>query len=226
MKHCWLRCNGSAECLVFLSGWGMGPEPFAELAASHADVLLLYDYRSMDDAVFAELIGREHLYLLAWSMGVWAAAWLKQRSRIFSALHFQSATAVGGTLRPVDDRCGIPVQGFTGMLRDLSAENIEVFYRSMFEREKEAEYFLCRRPQRACEELREELACLHERCLGSSELPDIFSHRIVTSRDRIFPARNQLRAWGRHRCHAAALPHFSFYRQNEKELRTDLFQFN
>jgi biotin synthesis protein BioG len=210
-----------------MAGWGMGPEPFAELASGPADVLLLYDYRTLDDAVLAGLTGREHLHLLAWSMGVWAAAWLKQHSELFSTLHFQSAAAVGGTLRPVDDRCGIPAQGFAEMLRDLSAKKAEAFYRAMFEREEEAERFLRRRPQRACAELREELACLRQLCRCSREMPDIFSRRIVTSRDRIFPARNQLRAWGRQNCLAAALPHFPFYRQDEEgALRTDLFQFN
>ena len=227
MKSCWLRGNGSRDCLVFMAGWGMGPEPFAELASGPADLLLLYDYRTLDDAVLADLHGREHLHLLAWSMGVWAAAWLQQRSELFSALHFQSATAVGGTLRPVDDQHGIPVQGFAEMLRDVSAEKMEAFYRSMFDCEEEADHFLCRRPQRACAELREELGCLHDLCRCSGDVPDIYSRRIVTSRDRIFPARNQLRAWGRQKCLAAALPHFPFYRQDaDGALRTDLFQFN
>ncbi len=228
MKSCWLRRGGGRDCLIFLAGWGMGPEPFAELAAGSADVLLLYDYRNLDDdAVFAELTGREQLHLLAWSMGVWVTAWLRQHSELFSVLHFHSATAIGGTLRPVDDQHGIPVQGFADMLRDLSPEKAEAFYRSMFDCEEEAKHFLCRRPQRACDELRDELGCLHGLCRCSGDVPDIYSRRIVTSRDRIFPSRNQLRAWGRQNCLAAALPHFPFYRQDEEgRLRVDLFLFN
>jgi biotin synthesis protein BioG len=223
MKSCWLRRNGGRACLVFMAGWGMGPEPFAELTSGPVDVLLLYDYRTMDDVVLAELHGRAHLHLLAWSMGVWAAAWLKRHNKLFSALHFQSATALGGTLRPVDDQHGIPAQGFAAMLRDLSAEKLEAFYRSMFDCEEEAEHFLQCRPQRACAELREELDCLHELCHCSGEMPDIYNRRIVTTRDRIFPARNQLRAWGRQNCLATALPHFPFYRQGKGgKLRADL----
>ena len=205
----------------------MGPEPFVDLASWPADVLMLYDYRSLDDTPLAEVHGRPQLYLLAWSMGVWAAAWLKQHSELFSTLHFHSAIAVGGTLRPVDDQHGIPVQGFADMLRELSVEKAEAFYRSMFDREEEAECFLRHRPQRTCAELGEELGCLHELCRCSMDMPDIFSRRIVTNRDRIFPARNQLRAWGRQRCHAAALPHFPFYQQDvEEKFRTNLFMFN
>jgi biotin synthesis protein BioG len=171
-------------------------------------------------ADFAALAQSKNLHLLAWSMGVWAAAWLARPGHIFSKLSFQSATAIGGTLRPLDDEHGIPEQNFAKMLARLSPAGVEAFYRAMFDQQEQAERFLRCRPQRSCTELREELSCLRELCCSQTEEPpDIYSRRLVTSRDRIFPARSQLRAWGgRKRCLAAALPHFPFYEQEGQEL--------
>jgi biotin synthesis protein BioG len=207
MKSCWLRQTGSPDCLLFMAGWGMGPEPFAEADFGFADVLMVYDYRSLNAAALSGLADKGNLHLLAWSMGVWAAAWLAQHDPVFAALRFSTATAVGGTLLPADDQSGIPVKHFELLLENFSPAALEEFYRSMFDHPDEAERFLARRPQRPWQELRDELRCLR-RC--EAPPPDIYSRRIVTSRDRIFPARNQLRAWGRERCEVLPLPHFFF----------------
>lgn len=208
MKSCWLKRGSEKDCLLFMAGWGMGPEPFQDANFGETDVLLVYDYRSMDDSLFAALPQNQHLHLLAWSMGVWAAAWLAEHGPLFSTLRFSTATAIGGTLRPIDDQYGIPAQAFAAMLEGFSPASAEDFYRSMFDNREEAKLFLARRPQRPWQDLRDELSYLRDLCRSSSVPPDIYSRRIVTSRDRIFPARNQLRAWGRDRCETLPLPHF------------------
>ncbi|WP_417912426.1 alpha/beta fold hydrolase [Candidatus Electronema sp. TJ] len=211
MRSCWLRRGEGKDCLLFMAGWGMGPEPFQDADFGCADVLMLYDYRSMDDSFLAELPQEKPLHLLAWSMGVWAAAWLAEHRPCFAALRFSTATAVGGTLRPIDEQRGIPTESFEKMLDEFSPLVLENFYRSMFSSSEEAERFLVRRPQqRPWQELREELRCLRDLCHSCPPPPDIYSRRIVTSRDRIFPARNQLRAWGRDCCETLPLPHFPF----------------
>lgn len=213
MKSCWLQRRGSKDCLLFMSGWGMGPEPFAEVNFGLAEVLMVFDYRSMDSSELFKLLPESNLHLLAWSMGVWAAAWLSQHDPRFAALRFNSSTALGGTLCPIDDRCGIPVKGFEEMLGGFSQAVLENFYRSMFDCEEKKERFLRCKPDRPAEELREELNCLYNLCRSGSggNLPDIYSRRIVTARDRIFPARNQVRAWGKENCASLVLPHCPFY---------------
>jgi biotin synthesis protein BioG len=215
MKTCWLRRKGSSDCLLFMSGWGMGPEPFAEVDFGLSDVLLVYDYRDWTASELAVLAERSNVHLLAWSLGVYAAAWLAQHDPLFAALPFRSATALGGTLQPVDDRCGIPAQQFEAMLKCLTPNALDVFYRSMFDEEREVEHFLRRKPGRSVVELRDELESLYKLCRSSqAQLPDIYSRRIVTARDRIFPARNQIRAWGREKSSLLALPHFPFYAES------------
>ena len=210
MKSCWLK-RGNGDCLLFMAGWGMGPEPFRDVDFGKTDVLLVYDYRSIDDSLFAALPQEKPLHLLAWSMGVWAAAWLAEHGPHFAALRFSTATAIGGTLNPIDDQKGILAQNFEKILSEFSPTVLENFYRSMFDSSEEAERFLARRPQRSWQELCEELRCLRDLYRSTEVPPDIYSRRIVTSRDRIFPARNQLRAWGRDRCDALPLPHFPFF---------------
>ncbi|MCI5145773.1 MAG: DUF452 family protein, partial [Candidatus Electrothrix sp. AR3] len=200
MKTCWLNWQDNPDCILFMAGWGMGPEPFFELDFGLADVFMVYDYRQLDDFDFSALLPAletSRLHLLAWSLGIWVAARLFQEDAFFPALHFSSATAIGGTCQPIDNHHGIPGQRFEQMLADFSPAVVRAFYDSMFASQEEAERFWACRPQRPLAEMREELLVLRAVCAEHPEMPDIYSRRIVTNRDRIFSLRNQVRAWGR-----------------------------
>ena len=86
MKHSWLSQQGGQDCLLFFSGWGMCPEPFADIPSGTADVLMFYDYRGTDaEEVSSALTGvceksYRNVHLLAWSMGVRVAAELFARN--------------------------------------------------------------------------------------------------------------------------------------------------
>ena len=206
MQTCWLNHNNNPDCILFLAGWGMGPEPFLDMAAGAVDVLMVYDYRQLDDFDPATLLPDNHrLHLLAWSMGVWAAG------RLLKHMAFSSATALGGTCRPVDDTYGIPDQLFSETIAHFSPAVLDDFYRAMFTDPAQAAQFLDHRPDRPLNELKDELVHLYDSCRITPKSRDIFGQHFVTSRDRIFPARNQVRAWGRNNCTSAAWPHFPFY---------------
>ena len=107
MQGCWLNREGTQSCILFMAGWGMGPEPFKELVHGPVDVIMVYDYRNLDDFEISTLLpDTRRLHLLAWSMGVWAAG------RLLADIDFASATAIGGPCRPIDDKRGIPGQVF------------------------------------------------------------------------------------------------------------------
>ena len=208
MKSCWLNRQANPDCILFLAGWGMGPEPFQSMAAGPVDLVMVYDYRSLDDCDLRTLLADYkycRIHLLAWSMGVWAAGSLQQD------IAFNSATAIGGTCSPIDDRYGIPCRLFDETIHDFSPSILTGFYTAMFDNTEHAEQFLNHSPNRPMDELKEELIVLRTACRTRPEVADIFDRRIVTSRDRIFPARNQIRAWGRDNCKSIALPHFPFY---------------
>lgn len=219
MKTCWLNRSGHPDCILFMAGWGMGPKPFQQLTAGSVDVIMAYDYRSLDDtALQSQLPENSRLHLLAWSMGVWAAGKLLQNNG------FSSATAIGGTCQPLDDKYGIPERIFDTTIDDFSSVVLMDFYRAMFENPQQSQCFLENSPERSSAGLKEELIALRAACRTTPATKDIFDRRIVTGRDRIFPARNQIRAWGRDNCASIALPHFPFYQWSSwaelLELRT------
>jgi len=206
MQTCWLHRNKAPACLLFMAGWGMGPEPFADIGSGGMDVLMVYDYRSLDDCELSALLPADcDLHLLAWSMGVRTAA------ALLHGIAWTTATALGGTLMPLDDQQGIPTRLFDNTIAAFSPDIVRDFYSSMFDAPDQAERFRRRPPDRPVNELLEELAALRKFCTGTPP-GDIYTRRLVTGRDRIFPARNQLRAWGRDNCTVLPLPHFPFYR--------------
>ncbi|MCI5132260.1 MAG: DUF452 family protein [Candidatus Electrothrix sp. EH2] len=222
MNICELHQQGNQDCLLFFAGWGMCPEPFAALPPGEVDVLLIYDYRCLNveemqkiGSFLQELHKKRtyrQLHLLAWSMGVRAASRLFAEA-IFPLSALASAIAVGGTCQPIHDWLGIPEQNFADMAEQLSPARVKKFHRSMFADEQEAARFidLFQKGGRSFEELRQELLTLGAAYTKNPDLPDMYTDRIVTGRDRIFPARNQVRAWGRKNCRTLSLPHFPFY---------------
>jgi hypothetical protein len=230
MKTCWLHQQENQDCLLFMAGWGMCPEPFQDIPAGSVDVLMLYDYRSMafeDISSALEDLQRNlqenfqkkapyrKIHLLAWSMGVWAASMLSRNDEFFDS-RLTTATAIGGTCHPIHDKLGIPEQNFANMAEQLSPAGLEAFQHSMFADEQEANRFTVsfRKGKRSFEELQQELlalATVYTTYKVQPDVPNIYTSRIVTGRDQIFPARNQVRAWGRKKCRSLSLPHFPFY---------------
>jgi len=110
---------------------------------------------------------------------------------------FSGTTALAGTLLPIDDQKGIPVAAFDETLEFLDKTNMEAFYVSMFADRNQAKQFLANRSARSVSSVRDELISLKAYIEEAGSVEDIYSRRIVTRRDRIFPAGNQLRAWGK-----------------------------
>ena len=205
----WLHRHQEPVCLVFFAGWGMDARPFAPLAAGGVDVCMLSAYRRLELPHLAELNRYEEVILLAWSFGVWMAAqvcpWPLRAA-------CSEMIALGGTLQPVDARLGLAPEQFEQMLADFTREKLHSFYQAMFDEPAHAGLFLANLPRRSLEELRAELAFLHEASAHATTGLDIFSHRVITGRDRIFSGRNQARAWGRGAAsRTMPWPHFPFY---------------
>ncbi|MDW7771461.1 MAG: DUF452 family protein [Desulfobulbaceae bacterium] len=209
MQNCWLRKQGRASCIIFFAGWGMDPTPFRDIDVRDHDLFMVFDYSRMERGDFQDFPtgSYEDLHLVAWSMGVWAAAYALagQEKR------FTTATAVNGTLSPIDATRGIEPGAFTDMVNNFSAPALHAFYKSMFTDQAEAERFFRNRPQRSEHNILHELVCLGRYYDQRKPVNNIFGRKIVGSRDRIFPARNQLRSWGRDKCSLIRAPHFPFY---------------
>lgn len=207
MQTAWLHRRNRRECILFFSGWGMDPAPFSDLPAVGHDLCMFFDYRYLAPVDVAAFAGYERLHLIAWSMGVWVAGHLlADQGHLFSNL-----VAVGGTLTPVDDRCGIPSTSYGDMVDHFSQEVLDGFYRNMFDEERHLARFLAHRPNRPLPELRDEMAAFRDAFVQFGPGRDIYNRPIITSRDRIFSGRNQGRAWGKGRGLTVPWPHFPFY---------------
>lgn len=185
----------------------MDKQPFMDIPADGLDVLMCYDYRELSPVSLEQLANYKKIHLVAWSMGVWVAG------HLLDGLHgrFDHLIAIGGTLAPVHSEMGIPGESYGAIEADLSDTTLEAFQRSMFTEQDECDRFLKNRPQRDIEELHAELTAFRHKTQNMGPASDIFTTRLVTSRDRVFPLRNQLRAWGKENSTVIKLPHFPFY---------------
>lgn len=210
MQAAWVQQKGQNQCILFFSGWGMDPSPFATIAPPDADLFMVYDYRELTPVDLTPLEGYAHCHLLAWSMGVWVAAHLLAGKE----QRFTSRTAVGGTLQPIDAKLGIPPQQYAHMVEHFSPDILHGFYRNMFDDESQHQRFLSQRPQREISDIHQELASFRDAVAQSGVPVDIYQQKWITSHDRIFSARNQMRAWGKGVGIVRNWPHFFFFMDN------------
>ena len=209
MKTGWLNQQGNTSCILFFTGWGMDPAPFQQIPVRDHDLLIIYDYTHIQPLDPVQLTGQSYktLHLIAWSMGVWAAPFILQEVGEW----FKTATAMNGTLTPIDDQCGIAEATYDTMIDHFSRTALEDFYTSMFTQDDAAEQFLSCRPKRSDQDLLDELRALKDHSIHYGPAPDCYRTKIVGSRDRVFSARNQVRCWGKDRCTLLKVPHFPFY---------------
>ncbi|MDE6485553.1 MAG: DUF452 family protein [Duncaniella sp.] len=187
MKHHFTsRLNNPRLIIVFL-GWAMDYRPFEALCADGYDVMVVWDYRTVD--LEAELTdGYEEIVIVAWSFGVPAAALFIAGN---PSLPVTSRIAVNGTQHPVDNTRGIPEEIFTATLENLSADSLPRFYRRVAGSGASYRSFMNCKPQRDIEELREELAIIASRKPAVIDWDTAYAGR----NDLIIPPDNQLAAW-------------------------------
>lgn len=207
MQTIWIHRNHQKECLLFFAGWGMDATPFVSLQQDRFDLCMVCDYRQLNSITLEQFGEYDRLHLVAWSMGVWVA------SHLLAGLAgaFASRTAIGGTLHPIDKDNGIPPQIYDALISTFSEQTLLSFYRNMFDQEQQLTCFLNNRPGRTLEALLEEMVAFRDAYLLHGQGQDIFSNKIITSRDRIFAGRNQARSWGKGQGTVVPWPHFPFY---------------
>ena len=175
MKYKWLNRKYNEKLIVFFNGWGMDESVVKHLKPEDYDVIMFYDYNSLDCNI--DLANYKEKYLVAWSMGVMTAT-------LFD-FGYKSKTAVNGTLKPVDNEFGIPVKVYDLTLKHL---NPEKFMQNMFlPGEKIPEI------NRDFENQKNELAALKTyKANGNFR----YERLIISSCDKIIPVKNQIRYWG------------------------------
>lgn len=228
-KECWLSNvikmeifkqinKHNPRLLLVFSGWAASPEIFSSFKAEEGmDIWICYDYR---DLTFnEELAEYKEIYLVAWSLGVWAAT-------LVGAQYFTPtvAIAINGTPYPIHDTYGIPRAIFRGTLDNITEEGMHRFNRRMCgNRDILSQYEAI--PSRPLKEISDELHTIYQyyttgesnRLQNTSpdqqvEQPGFWMHALLSSADRIFPAENLRNYWlGRCRTTEIRAPHYPFY---------------
>lgn len=182
--------GSNGKLLLFFAGWGMDENPFKGYLPSGYDFAIAYDYRSFAfDETFLKPCSE--IKIVAWSMGVWAASQLLQDKNY----PITEAIAVNGTPFPVDDRKGIPHEIFAKTLGGMDENMLGKFRRRMCGSSDVLKRFLEKAPERSLENLREELGSIGKNASGSPPSSFKWDKVYIGSRDKIFPAANQMRAW-------------------------------
>jgi len=208
----WLQRENNDSLLLFCNGWGMDSRPFLPLSSNRYDVLMCYDYTDESPMPDVEKLAEEYptMILVAWSMGVAYA------QRFFSTKfnYFQKRIAINGTLCPIHDSFGIPVNIFHSTLTHICEETMLNFYHRMCRSRMILNHFLEHRPIRTVKSQKKELQTIYRTIGCTEEEKSIYTDVIISKKDLIIPSANQMNFW--HTTDVYLIPgfHFPFYKWN------------
>lgn len=206
MRIEWLNKRGSGRVILFFNGWGMDASVVRHLPAD-CDVVMFYDYRTLESEQIPVFLEYKEVYIVAWSMGVWAAAYLFPFLKVNPVV----SVALNGTERPVDDKYGIPLNVYLLTEKGMNERGKEKFFSRMFVDRSDFTRFSESKPKRDIDELCDELKAIRE---SSADAPvSIKWDRVyIGEKDIIFPASNQQNWWqGRSSIEIINTGHYPFY---------------
>jgi biotin synthesis protein BioG len=186
MKTYIRRREKNTQLVVLYGGWGTDENIFTPLCNDEFDFILFYNYSADEALILPEMKTYEKITLIGWSLGVWAAEYLSQKTGIKPDV----TIAVNGTPIPADDQYGIPLNIFEGTLNNISAENVEKFYLRMFGDKKSYEANIGRLPHRTLKSLHDELRWLYNRTMEQKEPGFKWDYAVTSESDRVFPSKN------------------------------------
>lgn len=208
MRTEWLYKEGTGRVVVFFNGWGMDRAAAAHLK-SGCDVLAVYDYRQLEAAVFPSLSAYHEIYIVAWSMGVWAAANLLPELPIRPT----ACIALNGTERPVNDSFGIPENVYILTEKGMNERGREKFFARMLSDREDISRFEASKPSRQLAEQCEELCAVRKQSICKTNTI-VWDKIFIGEKDVIFPPVNQKNWWQQERGNEVILldtGHYPFY---------------
>lgn len=186
MQHIWLNNKPENKKLIlFFNGWAMNETPVKHLDCLDYDILMMFDYRTLDfDFNQFDFSKYNEKYLICWSMGVYSANLFKDFLK-----DFDKKIAINGTTKLIDDDFGIPKKIYKVTAKLLDENSKDKFIKNMFDNGKINPNIKITRP---ISELKEELISIQ-----NIKLQDeiVFDCAIISNDDKIIPTKNQLNFW-------------------------------
>lgn len=179
MKYKWLNNKNNANLIVFFNGWGMDESVVKHLDAEIYDVLMFYNYNTLDtDFDFNFFNNYNKKYLVAWSMGVMVATNFPDK--------YIRKTAVNGTLKPINAKFGINPKIYELTINGFNEKSCEKFIQNMFNSKVDLNI------SRNFEEQKSELSAIKN---YSSNDNFKYDKIFISNNDKIFPTKNQVAFW-------------------------------
>ncbi|MDO5651578.1 MAG: DUF452 family protein [Moraxella sp.] len=195
--------HDNSALIVYFAGWGTSPELVRHWQLpSDTDVLLCWDYRNL--TLDFDFTRYQSLYLVAWSMGVWAA------EQCVADLSFVRAVAINGTPLLIHDDLAIVQAVFEGTLHGFDEQTRTKFERRMCGN-RELLHAYQASPLRPTAQIHQELMAVYQ-AMPQAKRPSIaWQKAIIGRQDKIFPSANQLEFWRQTGCQIVQLdvPHFA-----------------
>ena len=183
MKYKWLNKGRNNKIIIFFNGWGMDECVVNHLDCADYDILMFYDYNTLDtDFDFNTLNIYTEKNLIAWSMGVMIGS---KYSKIIPSL--THCVAINGTLKPINIDYGIHPKIYDLTIKGFSEKGRERFINSMFDHKVE-------------------INCLREISNQQTELIALKNYQadeafkynkiFISDTDKIIPTKSQIAFWG------------------------------
>jgi biotin synthesis protein BioG len=206
MDITWINREDNPKCILFFNGWGMDENAIKHLDYSGFDICMFSNYKTIEEAG-DEFSGYNEVNVVAWSMGVWAASQILEKSNI----KITKAIAINGTERPVDDVYGISKAVFRGTLEGWDERNRNKFNMRMLGGRDNYKNFSDSLSSRSLEDQKNELQSIFDNRENSGTLGIGWSKAIVGEKDMIFTPHNQKNWWdGKTGMVIKNIPHFPF----------------
>ena len=206
MNKRWLNKQGNKSCILYFNGWAEDENAVKHLDTGDFDICMFNDYNPVSP-IDEKLNGYSTIYLVAWSLGVWASAKLLSPSQI----KITKAIALNGTQQPIDINQGISPSVFKATLDAWNEKNRNKFNIRMLGGRKQYAQLVNRISTREVENQKSELSNILKEALSNKAVEIKFDCALIGNNDLIFTPANQFNYWNaKARIVGEDVPHYPF----------------
>ena len=184
MRYKWLnQDSNNRKIFLFFNGWGMDECVVKHLDCEDYDVLMFYDYNTLEIDFDWDLLNiYSEKNFIAWSMGVMVGG--KYLDKLGS---LKQTVAINGTLKPIDAEFGIHPKIYDLTIKGFNENGRKRFIDSMF---NETIDINCKRD---IDEQHSELIALK-----NYQANEAFKYNkiLISDNDKIIPTKSQVAFWG------------------------------
>jgi biotin synthesis protein BioG len=206
MNTTWINRDNNPKCILFFNGWGMDENSVKHLDFQGFDICMFNNYKVIE-RINDDLSNYREIFVVAWSLGVWAASQVLSKSDIETV----KKIAINGTEKPIDDMYGIPKEVFRGTLTGWDVRNRNKFNMRVLGGRDNFRDFSVLLSSRSVDDQKSELQSIWENVEKKNTSEFEWDKVIIGDKDMIFTSLNQVNWWsGKTEIVKKDIPHFPF----------------